>query len=121
MNTDKMVDALMNNMIPILKKQARDQIQGADAQEKMDMYIEFVMDELRELSKKLANEEMVQIYDNHFTHEEIKDLIAFYESSTGKKFLEVTPEISKDLLNSMSVKYIPDFQARLVKKLEELK
>jgi uncharacterized protein len=121
MNTDKMVDAIMNNIIPILKKQANDQIQGPEAKEKFDMYIEFMMNETRELSKKLINEEMVQIYDNHFTHQEIKDLIAFYESSTGQKMLEVTPEISKDLMNAMSEKYMPESQAKLNKKLDELK
>jgi hypothetical protein len=121
MNTDKMIDAMMNNIIPMLKKQANDQIQGTDAKEKFDKYIEFMMNETKELSKKLINEEMVQIYDNHFTHEEIKDLISFYESSTGQKMLEVTPEISKDLINAMSEKYMPEFQAKLTKKLEELK
>jgi hypothetical protein len=121
MNTDKMIDAMMNNIIPILKKQANEQIQGIDAKEKFDKYIEFMMNETKELSKKLINEEMVQIYDNHFTHQEIKDLIAFYESSTGQKMLKVAPEISKDLMNAMSEKYMPDFQAKLTKKLEELK
>jgi len=121
MNTDKMIDAMMNNIIPVLKKQASDQIQGTDAKEKFEMYIEFVMNEAKELSKKLVNEEMVQIYDNHFSHQEIKELITFYESPTGKKYLEETPEISKDLVNAMSEKYMPDFQARLEKKLEELK
>jgi hypothetical protein len=35
--------------------------------------------------------------------------------------LEVTPEISKDLMNAMSEKYMPEFQAKLTKKLEELR
>ena len=36
------------------------------------------------------------IYDRHFSHEEIKDLITFYESPIGKRFIEETPGITRD-------------------------
>jgi uncharacterized protein len=121
MNTEKMIDEMMDNMIPALKQQASGQITGEDAKEKFDKYIDFMMNETKELSKKIVNEEMVQIYDKHFTHEEIKDLIKFYKSPTGKKLLEKTPEITNDLMNSMITKYIPEFQQKLMKKLDELK
>jgi hypothetical protein len=86
MDSEKMIDGIMNNMIPSLKQQASVQIQGEDAKEKFDQYIDFLMSETKELSNKLVNEEMVDIYDKYFSHEEIKDLISFYESPTGKKF-----------------------------------
>lgn len=123
MDSEKMIDGMMDNMIPALKQQANGQIQGDNdnAKEKYDNYIEFMLNEVKELSKKLVNEEMVSIYDKHFTHQEIKDLIIFYESPTGKKMLEKTPEITKDLMNSMMTKHMPEFQARLTKKLDELK
>lgn len=121
MDTEKMIDGMMDNMIPALKQQASGQIKGDDAEVKFNKYIDFMMNEVKELSKKLVNEEMVTIYDKHFTQDEIKDLIKFYESPTGKKMLEKTPEITKDLMNSMMTKYMPEFQERLTKKLDELK
>jgi hypothetical protein len=121
MDSEKMIDGIMNNMIPSLKQQASVQIQGEDAKEKFDQYIDFLMSETKELSNKLVNEEMVDIYDKYFSHEEIKDLISFYESPTGKKILKITPEISKDLMNSMMTKYMPEFQEKLTKELEKLK
>ncbi len=121
MDSEKMIDGMMNNMILALKQQASGQIQENGAKEKYDKYIDFMMNEVKELSKKLVNEEMVNIYDKHFTHEEIKDLVQFYESPTGKKLLEKNPEITKDLINSMMTKYMPEFQERLIKKMEELK
>jgi len=121
MDSEKMIDGMMNNMILALKQQASGQIQENGAKEKYDKYIDFMMNEVKELSKKLVNEEMVNIYDKHFTHEEIKDLVQFYESPTGKKLLEKNPEITKDLINSMMTKYMPEFQERLTKKMEELK
>ena len=39
---------------------------------------------------------MVPIYDKHFTHNDIGELIRFYESPIGKKFLEVTPAFTRD-------------------------
>lgn len=39
---------------------------------------------------------IVPLYDKHFSHEDIKNLIQFYESPIGKKLLEVTPLISQE-------------------------
>ncbi|NLY25110.1 MAG: DUF2059 domain-containing protein [Bacteroidales bacterium] len=121
MDTEKMVDGMMDNMIPALKQQASGQIKGDDAEVKFNTYMDFMMNEVKKLSIKLVNEEMVNIYDKHFTQDEIKDLIKFYESPTGKKLLETTPEISKDLMNSMMTNYMPEFQEKLTNKLYELK
>jgi len=115
MDSEKMIDGMIGNMAPMLKQQAAGKVQGSKA----DEFSDFLMAELKKLTNKLVNEEIVTIYDQHFTHEEIKDLIKFYESSTGKKMIEKTPEISMDLMNSM-MKYMPEFQEALTKKMEEL-
>ena len=39
---------------------------------------------------------MVPLYDKYFTHNDIKELIRFYESQIGKKYLEVTPAFTRD-------------------------
>ena len=121
MAAEKMIDGMMDNMIPMLKQQASGQIKGADAKEKFDKYVDFLMTETKELTKKIVNEEMVRLYETHFTHSEIKDMIAFYESPTGKKMLEKTPELTTDLMNVMMTKYMPEFQQKIGGKLEELK
>jgi hypothetical protein len=38
---------------------------------------------------------IVPIYDEYFTHEDIKNLILFYESPVGKKLVKVTPSITE--------------------------
>jgi hypothetical protein len=48
-----------------------------------------------ELSKNGMDDlfkEMIPVYKKHFTHQEIKDIINFYESPTGKKLSQKTPE-----------------------------
>jgi hypothetical protein len=63
---------------------------------------------------------MIPLYDKHFTHEEVKDLITFFESSTGKKMLEKTPELTAELSQRMADHYLPSFQEELMKRLEKI-
>lgn len=53
----------------------------------------------KEIRKKLEDEkqdfvdELVPIYDEHFTHEEIRRMVIFYESKAGQKFVKLLPQI----------------------------
>jgi hypothetical protein len=40
--------------------------------------------------------ELVPLYDKYYTHDEIKQLIKFYESPLGKRVLEITPLLSTE-------------------------
>jgi hypothetical protein len=40
----------------------------------------------------------VPLYDQNFSHEEIKGLIAFYESPLGRKTVSVTPEMMNEMM-----------------------
>ena len=49
-------------------------------------------------SEKLAApggliDQVIPVYDKYFTHQEIKELIAFYETPTGKKAIVVLPKV----------------------------
>ncbi|WP_319478563.1 DUF2059 domain-containing protein [Marispirochaeta aestuarii] len=43
---------------------------------------------------------IVPIYDKHFTHEEITDIISFYETPTGKKLIQEMPAISQESMSA---------------------
>jgi len=51
--------------------------------------------EVAELSKQL-----IPIYKKHFTQEDVKAIIAFYESPIGKKLAEQTPLISTESMQA---------------------
>jgi hypothetical protein len=38
----------------------------------------------------------IPIYDKYFSHDDIKEMIRFYESPIGRKMLEVTPLLSQE-------------------------
>ncbi len=56
---------------------------------------------LRDLlqSEKLI-EQILPVYEKHFSVEEIKELLAFYLSPTGHKNLQLTPQITNDVLEA---------------------
>lgn len=39
---------------------------------------------------------IVPVYDRNLTHDDIRELIRFYESPTGKKFVSVLPKITQE-------------------------
>jgi hypothetical protein len=39
---------------------------------------------------------LIPIYDRHFSHDDIRGLIQFYESPIGRKLLSVTPQITRE-------------------------
>jgi len=49
--------------------------------------------EVAELTKQL-----IPIYKKHFTHEDIKGMIAFYESPLGKKMTDTTGKITTETM-----------------------
>jgi hypothetical protein len=41
-------------------------------------------------------DQLIPVYDKYWTHEEIKALIAFYQSYLGQKSVEISPKISDE-------------------------
>jgi hypothetical protein len=51
---------------------------------------------------EVRDQEMIeltyQIWNKHFTHQEIRDLIRFYETPTGQKIIRETPALQQETL-----------------------
>ena len=41
-------------------------------------------------------ERLVEVYDKHFTHAEVRELLAFYRTPIGRKSLEVLPALTSE-------------------------
>ena len=97
---------VMNRLILTMKRGR------SDAQEK------FWDDFRTEIDPNDLIEMIIPIYAKHFTHEEIKQLIAFYESPIGKKMIKVQPQI---MMESMAAgeEWGKDLAKKIMKKLHE--
>ena len=57
------------------------------------------------------------LYDKHFTEQEIDDILNFYKTPAGKKIIEETPKITKELFTDLMENYYPD----MIKRMEKIK
>ena len=73
------------------------------------------------MSMKILNEEMVKSYDKHYTQQEIKELIKLYETPVMQKVLKLSPIINQEMMSAVTTKYLPEYQAKIMQKMNELK
>ena len=120
MNSEKMIDQMMNSMMVSSKAQMAASAKTAEEKAKFEKFSDALNAEVKVFTKKLMDEVMVGLYAKHFTEGEIKDMISFYETPTGQKLLEKTPVITGEMMNRMMSDYLPEFQEKVKKKMEEL-
>lgn len=121
MQSEKMVDAMYDNIVSSFSEYGKSQFGNESDGKQFEKYMSFVMEESKTILQRFLEEDMVSIYDSYFSENEINDLIEFYQSSTGKKFLKTSPDIMKETMDIMLTKYMPDMQKRIAEKLEEMK
>jgi len=67
-------------------------------------------------------DQMIPVYDKYLTDKEIRELIAFYQTDTGKKVIEALPKITSEAIavgQKWGQSLIPEFTRRLQKALEK--
>ena len=69
-----------------------------------DVPDQFWQDFALEFKRQASPDELMQailpIYDKHFTHQEIRQLIAFYQSPLGRKISSTLPEIQRESVDA---------------------
>jgi uncharacterized protein len=61
---------------------------------------------------------IVPVYDRNLTHDDVKQLIHFYETPTGKKFVSVLPKITQESM-VVGEKWGRDLAQKVVKKMQD--
>jgi hypothetical protein len=82
---------------------------------------------MADLLKNMPWDEMTQAtvpaYQNHFTNDDINNLIAFYSSPTGQKYLQEMPEVTGESMQAMMpimLKYMKDAQGRMQQQVKDM-
>lgn len=66
-------------------------------------------------------DDLVPVYARHFSHKDVRDMIAFYETPLGVKTLEVMPKLMQDSMQvgqQWAVKVIPGIQEKVTVRLK---
>jgi hypothetical protein len=61
---------------------------------------------------------VVPVYEKHLTHEDVKGMLAFYESPLGQKLIAVTPAITQESMQA-GQQWGMEIARRVQKRLEE--
>jgi hypothetical protein len=59
------------------------------------------------------------VYDRYFTEDELKDLISFYESPSGKKYISVVPNVIADSMSIFLENHAPKLEEFVKKAVDE--
>jgi hypothetical protein len=116
-NSEEMINKGFDGMLQFMKQQSSKDL----TKEQQDEFSTFMMDETKNMAKKALTEFYPKVYDKYFTDNEIDELLKFYQSPTGQKFVKVTPDIQMEYMqNFMTVEY-PSFQKKIAEKSKEIK
>jgi hypothetical protein len=75
---------------------------------------------MKEFDAKSMIDLVVPIYDKHLTHDDVKGLIAFYQSPLGRKMTSVMPQIAQESMQ-VGQQWGMQVAQRIQKRLEEQK
>lgn len=94
---EKLQQNMIDQMMTALKPALTNSVTGGDqrTQKAMERMTELLTEELKKSDLLRITTEL---YDKHFTNDDIKGLIQFYESPVGQKALQVLPVLTQEAL-----------------------
>jgi hypothetical protein len=98
----------MDSLMPMLTKnsnQEKDSTAKAKSQEKMKGMMEMIM----KITAKVK-EDKLNLYDKYYTQQDIDAMIVFYKSPAGRKYVHMTPEITKEIVMKVITEYLPQME-----------
>jgi uncharacterized protein len=119
----KMLDGMTSSFVKSMSTMFNDSVykkHGVDVVKLREKLIVKSMQRSKVHALRLVNEDMVDVYDKHFTLEEIQDFTTFYQSPSGQKLLSQTPGIAKDLMDIMATKYQKESQQSMMQDIKEV-
>ena len=119
MKMDSMIIKNIDAMIPAMVSQMQSQLKDDAAKAKSEKIIMLTMETTKEMSPKLT-EMISNIYMKYFDESDIKAFLDFYKSPAGQKYIQLTPQITKEMMGEMMQSYVPEMQKVLKAKMDKL-
>jgi TonB family protein len=118
----KMMSTIFNSfMVPIRAQLLRDLPASEDREKIADTFIKKMED--RASSKELVDL-LIPIYAKHFSHEDIKVSLAFFESPSGQRFIQESPSYIQEVQDAASKHWnqivIPELLVEMVNEFPEI-
>jgi len=105
MQKDSIIDRTMKTIFPVIVEMTH--VKDSLKVDSLKVEVQKRLDRFKEVTNKLQGDEL-SLYDKKFTQGEIKDLIAFYKTPTGQKFVKCSIEIQSELQLISGQKYMQE-------------
>jgi hypothetical protein len=112
MKDDSTSTKMMEGMMPAFMGQKMNQEMDSTAKAKAQEKMKVIMESVKKMITLIKDDKM-KLYDKYFTQAEINDMIAFYKSPTGRKYVSTSPEITKEIMMKVMKEYVPEMQKAL--------
>ena len=95
-----LMSQIFNSQMPLIKAQLLQTLPpGEDREQIADRFIKKMED--RVSSGELVDV-LIPIYVKHFTHDDVKNILAFFDSPTGRRFLQESPAYVQEVQTAAS-------------------
>jgi TonB family protein len=113
----RITSMIFNSFMPTVKEQLlRDLPASEDRDKIVDTFI-------RKMEERVSSSELVDIvipiFAKHFTREDIKNSLAFYDSPTGKRLIQDTPAYVQDVQTAASKHWMNIVMPELLKEMAD--
>ncbi len=96
-----------------LQSTFQDQFKNVKNKAQVNTFMTKVQREVSVMFDNILKNDMEDIFGKLFTDSEIKEILAFYESPTGKKLLNITNPLSQQITKLIEKKYTPQLTLTL--------
>jgi len=116
MNVDKQTKEMFNQ----IKEMQRATLKDMGDSEETISFTEKMMDLMaEEMSWEKLKDDYINVYTEVFAKEELRELINFYKSPIGQKYVEKTPEVTRKIM-LLSQKHSSELMPKIQKMIEEI-
>jgi hypothetical protein len=125
MNMDATINTMYQQMQSMMNSRVADRPMSSEQQEIYNKYQEELLSLMqKEMGWDDMQEDLMVIYKQNFTDQEISDMLAFYKSPTGQSVLQKMPVVMQEGMQvgqQMAMKAMPKIRAisdKMVKEME---
>jgi hypothetical protein len=113
----QMVTGMTNQVWPSIERELRGKRPDIDQATLSELRTEFENIQMRYMAGIMTD--APKIYAKHFTATELRDMLAFYKTSTGQKSLKVMPQVMTDIF-AMIMPQMQGLQAQVITAFQEV-
>jgi hypothetical protein len=124
MNMDATINTMYQQMQSMMSSSVADKVMSSDQEEVYNKYQKELLSLMQtEMGWDDMQADLLVIYKQNFTDQEISDMLAFYKSATGQSVLQKMPVVMQESMQvgqQMAMKAMPKIRALSEKMVQEM-